>query len=386
MKRILFLTFYFEPDLCAGSFRNSPLAKELAKQVKGKAEVDVYTTLPNRYSTFEQDAPGFEQQDNLNIHRIHIPKHKSGLLDQVNSFRRFYHTVRKETKNSKYDLVFASSSRLFTAYLGASIARQQKVPFYADVRDIFYDSMKDLFSRHPARALILPFLKYIENKTFNQASHINLISGGFEEYFKRFDQASFSFFTNGIDDEFLTLKHTEPENKKTILYAGNIGEGQGLHKFIPQLAKNLEGEYEFLVIGDGGARPKLEAKIKELGCNNVTLKNPVERSVLLKEYEKAGFFLIHLNDYAAFRKVLPSKVFELGAYDKPIIAGVSGYAAEFIRKNVSNTLLVAPCDVASCTQQLKAYEYQRMSRNDFVTKHSRKKINEEMAASIATYL
>ena len=54
MKRIVYLSFYFKPDLCAGSFRNSPLAIELAKQTLDKNIVlDVYTTLPNRYSTFD---------------------------------------------------------------------------------------------------------------------------------------------------------------------------------------------------------------------------------------------------------------------------------------------------------------------------------------------
>jgi hypothetical protein len=46
MKRIVYLTFYFEPDLCAGSFRNTPLVIKLAKQACGKGiVVDVYTTL-----------------------------------------------------------------------------------------------------------------------------------------------------------------------------------------------------------------------------------------------------------------------------------------------------------------------------------------------------
>lgn len=385
-KKVLFLIFYFEPDLSAGSFRNSPLAKELSRQLKGVAEIDVYTTLPNRYSTFEQDAPAFEQQDNLNIHRIRVPKHKNGLLDQVNSFRTFYNTVRKKTKNTQYDLIFASSSRLFTAFLGSEIANHQNIPFYVDVRDIFYDSMNDLLSRHPARFLILPFLKYVENKTFRRASHINFISQGFEGYFRHFEPAGKSFFTHGIDDEFLLFKPRQPVNHKLILYAGNIGEGQGLHKFIPQLAKNLEGDYEFLVLGDGGARPKLEAKIKELGCRNVTIKMPVGRPDLLKEYEKAGFFLISLNDYEAFKKVLPSKVFELASFDKPIIAGVGGYAADYMRQNIANTILVEPCDVESCTRKLKAYTYQKVNRKDFVNRHTRKEINEEMASSIAKYL
>ena len=40
---------------------------------------------------------------------------------------------------------------------------------------------------------------------------------------------------------------------------------------------------------------------------------------------------LHLNDYSAFRKVIPSKIFEYAATGKPIVAGVSGYAAEFLR-------------------------------------------------------
>ena len=67
MKKILYLTFYFEPDLCAGSFRNSPLVKELADQVQGLAEIDVITTLPNRYSTFDVDAPQYEERGNYTI-------------------------------------------------------------------------------------------------------------------------------------------------------------------------------------------------------------------------------------------------------------------------------------------------------------------------------
>ena len=50
MKRIVYLTFYFKPDLCAGSFRNSPLAFELSQQASlENAFIDLYTTFPNRY-------------------------------------------------------------------------------------------------------------------------------------------------------------------------------------------------------------------------------------------------------------------------------------------------------------------------------------------------
>ena len=119
MKRIVYLTFYFKPDLCAGSFRNSPLAVELAKQAKHKdILIEVYTTIPHRYSSFNIDALEYEEIDNLRIHRILLPPHKSGMIEQILSFWKYYYDVLKLNKGKKVDLVFASSGRLFTAFLG----------------------------------------------------------------------------------------------------------------------------------------------------------------------------------------------------------------------------------------------------------------------------
>ena len=127
MKRIVYLTFYFKPDLCAGSFRNSPLALELAQQAKTKdIIVEVYTTLPNRYSSFDIEASVYEELDNLKIHRISLPPHKSGMVDQIFSFLKFYSEVFKLNKGKKADLVFASSSRLFTAFIGYRFALKSK--------------------------------------------------------------------------------------------------------------------------------------------------------------------------------------------------------------------------------------------------------------------
>ena len=53
---ILFLSFYFEPDLCAGSFRNTPLFKEIISRLGEDDYVHVITTLPNRYQSFEANA------------------------------------------------------------------------------------------------------------------------------------------------------------------------------------------------------------------------------------------------------------------------------------------------------------------------------------------
>ena len=89
-----------------------------------------------------------------------------------------------------------------------------------------------------------------------------------------------------------------------------------------------------------------------------------------------------MNDLDAFKKVLPSKLFEYGAFDKPIIAGVGGYAAQFIRDNLSNYILFRPTNVDDFVNQMKGYSLSFEERVDFKKKYSRDSIIKEMADSI----
>jgi len=353
----------------------------LAKQFKG--EITVITTVPNRYSTFQIDAPEYEERGNVKIHRILIPKHQSGFVDQIKSFKTYYTQALSVAKKKKYDFVFASTSRLFTGYLGYKIARKNHLPLYLDVRDIFTDTLEDVLKNKALKTLMLPLLRKIENRTFNYASHINLVSEGFKDYFDRYKNPTYSFYSNGIDNQFLDLPATTINNDiKIITYAGNIGEGQGLHKIVPQAASKLGNKYKFLIIGAGGQRQKLIETLDALKVTNVEVINPVKRNELLEIYLKSDFLFLHLNDYPAFKKVLPSKVFELGAFDKPIIAGVAGYANEFINKNIDNKILFSPNNVDDLIYQLQAYKYKTNFRKNFIEKFKRNNIDKRLAASI----
>ena len=392
MKRIVYLTFYFKPDLCAGSFRNSPLAIELSRQANlENAFIDLYTTSPNRYSTFKLQALKYEEIGNLRIHRISLPSHNSGMIDQVLSFSKYFWTVLKMNRGKKTDLVFASSSRLFTAFLGYRLSKKSKAPLFLDVRDIFVDTMLDVLKPSFFKPLIILILKKIEKKTFNHAEHINLISEGFKEYLSNFRCINFSFFSNGIDEEFLhidnSLIKTKIKDSKLIIYAGNIGKGQGLDKIVPQTAKTLGKEFTFLIYGDGGAKNKLQKEIDNLKVENVILKAPVSRFELKSIYNTADYLFLHLNDYSAFKKVLPSKIFELATYPKTIIAGVSGYSAGFIKKEVPNSYVFNPCDIRSLVGFLENDKTSsNFDRERFKTKFSRSTINKQLSANIINYI
>lgn len=386
--KILYLTFYFEPDLCAGSFRNTPLVKELSSMLTNDDIIHVVTTMPNRYKSYTENAFEYEIRGNIEINRIKLTQHKSGFIDQALAFRKYFFEALHIVRGRKYDLVFASSSRLFTAFLGRVLSRNKHIPLYLDIRDIFVDTMDDVLKNKLLKFPIIQSLKLLERYTFAGANHINLISGGFKPYFERFKETRFTYYTNGIDLDFLKTPPSEclPNSQYIITYAGNIGEGQGLHKIIPQASKLLGNRYLFRIIGDGGMKKAIVDKVKELGVANVEFYDPVSREKLIQYYKDTHFLFLHLNNYKAFEKVLPSKIFEYGALDKPIIAGVGGYAADFIKKNLNNYILFSPGDIEGMIYQLKSFTFRYEKRTFFCENFDRRQINKLMAKSITNCL
>src|SRR5690606_3633485 len=347
--------------------------------------------------------------------------------------------------------------RLMTAALGAWVSRAKGIPLYLDIRDIFVDTIKDVLPRKLAWVM-KPLFSLVERWTVLQASRLNVVSEGFLPYFReRYPRVSAVVFTNGIDDQFINLKPDsessltqERRGKIEVLYAGNIGEGQGLHNIIPEVAERLCDHVHFRVIGAGGRLPQLRQAVEARQLDNVWLQPPVKRDELsaayqqadvlflhlndyeafrkglpsksfaygalgkpiwarvaqlrqaveaiqldnvslqplvkrdelIAAYQQADVLFLHLNDYEAFRKVLPSMLFEYGALGKPIWAGVAGYAAEFIVENLDNASVFAPCDADEAVTALNKLDIADSPRPDFIARYNRTTIMDEMAKDL----
>jgi len=385
-QRILLLSFYFPPDLAAGSFRAEALAQALLAESGESVQVDVITTQPNRYQNFRVPTLINEERAGISIRRISVPKHKSGLLDQVWSFISYARGVLSATRNEEYDLIVATSSRLMTGTLGAVVARRKRKPLYLDIRDILVDTLSELFPAWRGKLAAFIF-SLIERWTVGQAAKVNLISPGFLAYFQlRYPDRKFSLHTNGIDELFI-LPTVQPEMVSAlgpiqVLYAGNIGAGQGLQHILPALAKQLDGEVIFRVVGAGGALANLERALSDAGVRNVELLPPMKRSELIRQYQCADVLFLHLNRFRAFRRVLPSKLFEYAATGKPIWAGLSGFSANFTRKEISNAALFDPCNVESAIAAFRELQLEVVSRTKFVDRYSRRAIKRHMASDV----
>ena len=388
--KILVLSFYFAPDLSAGSFRASALVRALARRLAPGDTIEVVTTRPNRYQSFHVDVgvAAVEVDGAVTVHRVSLPPHQSGMLDQSRAFLTFQRDARRLVSGRRYDVVVATSSRLMTAVLGSWIARRAQAPLYLDLRDIFVDTIKDVLPGVRGQLARIGF-GVMERYAVGRAAAVNLVSHGFAPYFKaRYPGRRFSFFSNGIDHEFLAAGVLAPRAPRPsgalpeVLYAGNLGEGQGMHEIIPALAKALTGRARFTIIGDGGRRALLASRLAEQGVDNVVLKPPVDRPALIEAYRQADVLFLHLNDHEAFRKVLPSKLFEYAATGKPILAGVAGHAAQFMREQVSNIGVFAPCDASAAVAAFGALDLACRARDAFASRYSRESISAGLADDV----
>ncbi|WP_251976406.1 glycosyltransferase family 4 protein [Salinicola avicenniae] len=395
--RILVLGFYYPPDISAGAFRCEALVKALSNQLSTDSELEVLTTAPNRFGNRMEGAVNDDVSGDkkVRIHRFDVSSDGRGMVSQARAFASYAAQVRRLTRDRHYDLVIATSSRLMTAVLARWVAMRSGARLYLDIRDNFVDNLPSIMPfgvGYPLAALF----SIMERWSLAKADRINLVSGGFEPYFRsRYPEQSFSWYTNGIDAPFIEAFETGVFAKEgrrrcgtslKVVYAGNLGAGQGIEHILPQLAILLRERATFLVLGDGAGRENLAHAIRDKGITNVELRYPVPREELLVAYQQADVLFLHLNTLPSLDTVLPSKLFEYAATGKPILAGLHGYSATFANEKIENLALFNAGDAKDAVDALYRLKLVHTPREEFVEKWRRDKIMERMASDILKVL
>ena len=132
------------------------------------------------------------------------------------------------------------------------------------------------------------------------------------------------------------------EGKFVCSYIGTIGMSCGLDVVLRTaelLKKNKRDEIIFLLVGDGALKKRLEKEAGEKKLDNIIFAGRQDKKLISAFLSISDVCLVHLKKADTFKTVLPSKIFEAAAMQKPIILGVEGNAAELIRKANGGTCI-----------------------------------------------
>jgi UDP-N-acetylglucosamine 2-epimerase (non-hydrolysing) len=347
-KRILFLTHYFPPE------GNAPANRvyEMARQwVEDGHYVTVITGAPNVpdgvvYPGYKNRIYQRENIDNINVIRVltYIAPNK-GMIRRILNYISFMLTawsagicVRKP------DIVIATSPQFFCGWAGILVSKCRRRPFILEIRDIWPESIVAVGAMTNQR--IIHFLEWLERWMYRLADHIVTVGEGYKEQLlaKGVDARKLTVIPNGINaDEYIPRESTRDLRRRFGLngeficaYLGTIGMAAKLEVVLGaarQLKDNCIPSIKFMLIGDGAERERLQQQAAEEGLESVIFTGRQEKRLIPEFLAAVDACLVHLKKTDLFKSVLPSKIFEAAAMQKPIIMGVQGYAADLIRRS-----------------------------------------------------
>ena len=345
MKKILFLTDNFPPEVNAPASRTYDHCKEW---VKAGADVTVITCAPNFpqghvYAGYKNKLYQKEILDGIKVIRVwsYIVPNK-GFIKRTLDYISYSITSFIAGLFIKSDVIIATSPQFFTALSGRTLSKVKKTPWVMEVRDLWPESIKTVGAMKDS--IFIRYFEWQEKRCYNSATKIIVVTDSFKRTLinRGINENKISVIKNGVNRNLFTHRPKDNDlihelglqGKKIIGYIGTHGMAHKLD-FILQCAKHLESEYpnlHFLFIGNGAIKEKLFMLKEELGCQNVTMLDSVSKKVVARYISILDVCLINLKKSPLFKTVIPSKIFENAGMQIPILMGVEGEAKEIIEK------------------------------------------------------
>ena len=334
--KVLFLDAYFEPEQIAFTHLENDLLQGL---VDAGHEVEIVCPTPTR-GIDKETAQKYKHIKSESIYNGHAhvtrflapQEGKNPLIRALRYFWCNLRTYQIGMKGKNVDLVFANSTPPTQGWIAGKVAKKLDVPFIYSLQDIFPDSLVNAGMTKEG-SLIWKIGKKIEDKTYTGATEIITISEAFKMNLenKGVDTQKIKVIPNWIDtsevfdvpreeNKIIKKYHLDP-TKFYICYSGNIGHSQNLELLI-DVADELgqtNKQIEFVIIGEGAAKEKLEQMVQTKHLKNVHLL-PFQPYEDIAHVFSLGDVGLIISKPGIGGSSVPSKTWSIMAAHRPVLA------------------------------------------------------------------
>lgn len=400
--RILYLSQYFPPEIGATQNRSFEIAANL---VRLGHHVTVITEIPNHPSgiippKYRRKLIIREDLDGIDVIRVWV---KTATEKNFSNRMLFYLSYMINSflagifiSRSSFDILYATSPPLFVGASGIALSFIRRIPLIFEVRDLWPESAIALGELSNHRAIRLA--TRLEQACYRHAQVIVVVTKGIYNNLvsREIPAQKIVIVPNGSNVEHFQYNSLERQRlrnelgfteKFIVLYAGIHGIAQGLEVIIE--AANILKTYQniwFVMIGEGPRKRDLIRLADSYDLDNVIFLNEQTREAIPGFLSAADIALIPLRKIDLFEGVLPSKLFDAWACQRPVILSVDGEARSIL-EDAQAGLFVVPEDPGSLSEAILNMQddpigRQRMGKNgrDYTVKHySRKVLSEKLA-------
>ena len=346
--KIVFFSHYFPPEGNAPASRTYEHAVRWAEQ---GVDVTVITCAPNVPDGVVYDGyknrlwPQRETIDGVSVVRVwsYVAANAGGMKRILNYVSYLVSSVFAFLFFCKRpDLVVATSPQFFCGWAGTVASWLKWCPFLLEIRDIWPESIIAVGAMK--EGLLTRCLERMEKWMYRSATHIVAVGNGYKKaILKRAPNLNnISVITNGVD--LTKFAHMPPdedfrkkwglEDKFVCAYVGTIGMAHGLEVVLDaaeKLKRADRNDIRFCLVGDGARRKELENQTQQRDLqSHVVFTGRLPKSEMGIVLASSQVLLIHLKACDLFTTVIPSKMFEAMAMERPIIMGVDGEAREIV--------------------------------------------------------
>lgn len=339
--KILFITDNFPPEVNAPATRTY---EHCVEWVKMGADVTVVTGAPNFpqgkvYPGYKNKIRQVEEMEGIRVIRVWTYMTRNeGFFRRTIDYLSFMIASFIAGIGVKTDIIIATSPQFFTAVSGSALSFVKRKPWIMEVRDLWPDSIIGV-EAVKSRSL-LGFFFWLEKKLYRSANLIIPVTETFKKEIEKkgIDQSKIEVIKNGSNLELfkpclpdMALKEKLGLNDYFIVsYIGTHGMAHGLD-FIIHCASELQ-QYDifFLFIGDGAKKTELVQLAEEQKVRNIIFLDPIPKNQIPSYLSITDVSLIPLRKAKIFTTVIPSKIFESAAMQKPILLGVEGESRDLI--------------------------------------------------------
>jgi colanic acid biosynthesis glycosyl transferase WcaI len=332
--RVLILHMRFHPDLTG----TGPLVTDLASDlVKLGNDVTVVTSMPH-YGHHEIP-PEYRGRlvhrsnlDGIDLWRtfVYVPPDPSGFQRSINYLSYTLMSVVGGLMAQKPEVILCVNPPITVGFSGWLVSLVRRVPMVFNVQDVWPDCLVIIDQlRSP---LLIRIFKYLEKFIYRVSAGVTVLSEGMKEHLteKGVPARKIMVIPNWANIEAIRPVEKENSFRKAhglngqfvVMFAGNLGFIAMLDKVL-EAARLLEDEpqIQFLIIGEGNAKPGLVSRVKELGLKNVRLLPTQPKEALPEMLGAADLSLVTLNRRLGQLNV-PSKTYSIMASARPVLAAV----------------------------------------------------------------
>jgi glycosyltransferase involved in cell wall biosynthesis len=365
--RIAYFCQYFVPEIAAPAARVSELAREWAE---AGHHVTVVTGLPNhptgrvpeayRSIVFRRESMGpFEVWRNW----LYATPNEGVLKKTLSHLSFMLSTLILTVPRLRRTDVLVVSSPTFFVVITVCLAHWfWRVPYIFEVRDLWPGVFVELGILK--NRFVIRMLEALEMFLYRRAALVVVVTESFRDVLIRrgLSPQHVEVITNGVDVEMfrprpkaaqLIRQQHQCESRFMVLYIGAHGISHALSSIL-EVAERFRDEPDvcFMFVGDGAEKERLVRAAETKDLANVRFLPSQPRDTVPSWYASADVVLVPLRNIPVFDTFIPSKMFEILASERPIVASLRGEARRILERS-GGALVVDPEDVDGIVEAIR---------------------------------